>query len=138
VSLIMVCAPEIPILAGAWERREHDVGGKAIFPDSRIALRNVTVRYGRRVALEAVSGEFAPGSLTAIVGANGAILARGQARRPSREVDFRKVRVRAPSVNSGPFIAVSRAPDARVLFIVWKTGADASRRARCSVAPCVT
>jgi zinc/manganese transport system ATP-binding protein len=30
------------------------------------------VRYGRRLALDAVSGEFAPGSLTAVVGANGA------------------------------------------------------------------
>jgi len=35
-------------------------------------LRNVTVRYGRRLALDSVSGEFAPGSLTAVVGANGA------------------------------------------------------------------
>ena len=35
-------------------------------------LRDVTVRYGRRTALEAVSGEFASGSLTAVVGANGA------------------------------------------------------------------
>jgi zinc/manganese transport system ATP-binding protein len=40
--------------------------------DGGIRLRDVTVRYGRRVALEAVSGEFAPGSLTAVVGANGA------------------------------------------------------------------
>jgi zinc/manganese transport system ATP-binding protein len=30
------------------------------------------VRYGRRLALDAVSGEFAAGSLTAVVGANGA------------------------------------------------------------------
>jgi zinc/manganese transport system ATP-binding protein len=37
-----------------------------------VLLREVTVRYGRRVALEAVSGEFASGSLTAVVGANGA------------------------------------------------------------------
>jgi zinc/manganese transport system ATP-binding protein len=35
-------------------------------------LRDVTVRYGRRIALEAVSGEFISGSLTAVVGANGA------------------------------------------------------------------
>jgi zinc/manganese transport system ATP-binding protein len=35
-------------------------------------LRDVTVRYGRRTALEAVSGEFAPGSMTAVVGTNGA------------------------------------------------------------------
>ncbi len=41
-------------------------------PTVGVALRNVTVRYGRRLALEALSGEFAPGSLTAIVGANGA------------------------------------------------------------------
>ncbi len=40
--------------------------------DGRVVLRNVTVRYGRRIALEAVSGEFASGSLTAVVGANGA------------------------------------------------------------------
>jgi zinc/manganese transport system ATP-binding protein len=40
--------------------------------DGRILLREVTVRYGRRIALEAVSGEFVVGSLTAIVGANGA------------------------------------------------------------------
>jgi zinc/manganese transport system ATP-binding protein len=32
----------------------------------------VTVRYGRQIALDAVSGEFSPGSLTAVVGANGA------------------------------------------------------------------
>jgi zinc/manganese transport system ATP-binding protein len=37
-----------------------------------VVLHNVTVRYGRRVALEAVSGEFVSGSLTAVVGANGA------------------------------------------------------------------
>src|SRR5262249_22110940 len=35
-------------------------------------LHDVTVRYGRRLALEGVSGAFAPGSLTAVVGANGA------------------------------------------------------------------
>src|SRR6516225_2891092 len=40
--------------------------------DGRVRLRDVTVRYGRRVALAAVSGEFASGSLTAVVGANGA------------------------------------------------------------------
>jgi zinc/manganese transport system ATP-binding protein len=40
--------------------------------DGRVILRNVTVRYGRRVALEAVTGEFAAGSLTAVIGANGA------------------------------------------------------------------
>jgi zinc/manganese transport system ATP-binding protein len=40
--------------------------------DGRIRLRDVTVRYGRRIALEALSGEFASGSMTAVVGANGA------------------------------------------------------------------
>jgi zinc/manganese transport system ATP-binding protein len=40
--------------------------------DCGVVLRGVTVRYGRRVALEAVSGQFASGSLTAVVGANGA------------------------------------------------------------------
>jgi zinc/manganese transport system ATP-binding protein len=40
--------------------------------DGRVTLDNVTVRYGRRVALQAVSGEFVAGSLTAVVGANGA------------------------------------------------------------------
>ena len=49
--------------------RQARWGGEA---DGRILLRDVTVRYGRRIALEAVSGEFASGSLTAIVGANGA------------------------------------------------------------------
>jgi zinc/manganese transport system ATP-binding protein len=38
----------------------------------RVALRELTVRYGRRTAVEAVSGEFTAGSLTAVVGANGA------------------------------------------------------------------
>jgi zinc/manganese transport system ATP-binding protein len=40
--------------------------------DARIVLQDVTVRYGRQLALEAVSGEFTPGSMTAVVGANGA------------------------------------------------------------------
>jgi zinc/manganese transport system ATP-binding protein len=40
--------------------------------DGRVILHDVTVRYGRRLALEAVTGEFAAGSLTAVVGANGA------------------------------------------------------------------
>src|SRR5438477_9315810 len=40
--------------------------------DGGVGLRDVTVRYGRRIALEAVSGEFPSGSLTAVVGANGA------------------------------------------------------------------
>jgi ABC-type Mn2+/Zn2+ transport system ATPase subunit len=41
--------------------------------DSHVMLRDVTVRYGRRTVLEAVSGGFASGSLTAVVGANGAV-----------------------------------------------------------------
>jgi zinc/manganese transport system ATP-binding protein len=40
--------------------------------DARILLRDVTVRYGRQIALDAVSGAFPSGSLTAVVGANGA------------------------------------------------------------------
>jgi zinc/manganese transport system ATP-binding protein len=40
--------------------------------DCRVILRDVTVRYGRLVALQAVSGEFPSGSLTAVVGGNGA------------------------------------------------------------------
>jgi zinc/manganese transport system ATP-binding protein len=40
--------------------------------DGAIELRDVSVRYGRRVALAGVSGRFASGSLTAVVGANGA------------------------------------------------------------------
>jgi len=40
--------------------------------DNGIEVRNVSVRHGRRVALEGVSGSFAPGSLTAIIGPNGA------------------------------------------------------------------
>jgi zinc/manganese transport system ATP-binding protein len=40
--------------------------------DGHVVLRDVTVRYGRRVALEAISGQFVSGSLTAVVGANGA------------------------------------------------------------------
>jgi zinc/manganese transport system ATP-binding protein len=40
--------------------------------DGRVALHDVTVRYGRRVVLEALSGQFEAGSLTAVVGANGA------------------------------------------------------------------
>jgi zinc/manganese transport system ATP-binding protein len=40
--------------------------------DGGVLMRDVTVRYGRRVALEAVSGEFVSGGLTAVVGPNGA------------------------------------------------------------------
>jgi zinc/manganese transport system ATP-binding protein len=41
-------------------------------PDGGVQLDRVTVRYGSRTALEEVRGSFAPGSLTAVVGANGA------------------------------------------------------------------
>src|SRR4051794_27965352 len=37
-----------------------------------ITLRGLTVRYGRYVALDSVSGKFVSGSTTAVVGANGA------------------------------------------------------------------
>ncbi len=40
--------------------------------ENGLELRGLTVRYGRRVAVENVSGTFAPGSMTAVVGANGA------------------------------------------------------------------
>jgi zinc/manganese transport system ATP-binding protein len=40
--------------------------------ENGIEVRNLQVRHGRRVALDAVSGIFAPGSLTAVVGPNGA------------------------------------------------------------------
>jgi zinc/manganese transport system ATP-binding protein len=40
--------------------------------DGDVRLRDVTVRYGRLVALEGVTGAFDAGSLTAVVGANGA------------------------------------------------------------------
>src|SRR5438132_4645674 len=54
-------------MGGVWCCRVGDMEF-----DGRVLLHDVTVRYGRRIALEAVSGEFAAGSLTAVVGANGA------------------------------------------------------------------
>jgi zinc/manganese transport system ATP-binding protein len=45
--------------------RLEEVGG-------RVLLHEVSVRYGRRIALEGITGEFAAGTLTAVVGANGA------------------------------------------------------------------
>jgi zinc/manganese transport system ATP-binding protein len=53
-----------PCLAGGSRSHMRAEGG--------IVLCDVTVRYGQRVALEAVTGEFDAGSLTAVVGANGA------------------------------------------------------------------
>lgn len=40
--------------------------------DNGIEVQNISVRHGRIVALDGVSGSFAPGSLTAVVGPNGA------------------------------------------------------------------
>lgn len=48
----------------------RSVGEKEV--DGEVRLRDVSVRYGRRIALEAVTGDFVAGSLTAVVGANGA------------------------------------------------------------------
>jgi len=50
-----------------------------MWAEGRVLLREVTVRYGRRVALEAVSGEFASGSLTAVIGARARSLRRSPA-----------------------------------------------------------
>jgi len=48
------------------------VPGRTSAGDGRVALRDVMVRYGRRLALEGLTGQFQSGSLTAVVGANGA------------------------------------------------------------------
>jgi zinc/manganese transport system ATP-binding protein len=40
--------------------------------DTAIEVRDLTVRYGGRIALEHLTGTFAAGSLTAVVGPNGA------------------------------------------------------------------
>ena len=45
---------------------------ESVHADGSIVLRDVTVRYGNRIALDQVTGEFRAGSLTAVVGANGA------------------------------------------------------------------
>ena len=57
-----------------WRANATDRSGAPRLPghDNGIEVRNVSVRHGRRLALEAVSGSFAPGSLTAVVGPNGA------------------------------------------------------------------
>ena len=55
-----------------WEEKVWLCSRECMAADGRVVLRDVTVRYGRRIALEAVSGQFASGSLTAVVGANGA------------------------------------------------------------------
>jgi zinc/manganese transport system ATP-binding protein len=61
--------PEQGALAGAAARPGSSVDHRS---GHTIVLRDVTVRYGRRLALDRVSGAFASGSLTAVVGANGA------------------------------------------------------------------
>jgi zinc/manganese transport system ATP-binding protein len=48
------------------------MGGTAMSRAPTVKLENVTVTYDRRPAVHHVSGEFCPGSLTAIVGPNGA------------------------------------------------------------------
>ena len=66
--------------------------------DGHVVLHDVSVRYGRRLALEAVSGEFASGSLTAVVGANGAgkstllVAIAGIVRLARGSGEFRRVR----------------------------------------------
>ena len=59
-----------PCLNGGYR---PDPAGRPGVPgaDNGIDVRNVSVRHGRRVVLEGVSGIFAPGSLTAVVGPNG-------------------------------------------------------------------
>ena len=44
--------------------------------DGAIAVRNLSVGYGEHLALSGVTGDFAPASMTAIVGPNGAGKAR--------------------------------------------------------------
>jgi zinc/manganese transport system ATP-binding protein len=57
-----------------WKGNAADRSGMPRFPaeNNGIDVRNILVRHGRHVALEGVSGSFAPGSLTAVVGPNGA------------------------------------------------------------------
>jgi zinc/manganese transport system ATP-binding protein len=62
--------PTLPQLPHAHAHPSPTPG--ALKPDGGVQLDDVTVRYGRRTALESVQGSFAPGSLTAVVGANGA------------------------------------------------------------------
>jgi branched-chain amino acid transport system ATP-binding protein len=47
----------------------HDDGGRVV---SMLETRDLTIRFGGHVAVDAVSCAFSPGSLTAIVGPNGA------------------------------------------------------------------
>ena len=41
------------------------------FETTGIELKNVSIAYGDRLAVAGVTGRFAPGSLTAVVGPNG-------------------------------------------------------------------
>jgi zinc/manganese transport system ATP-binding protein len=62
--------PPRPLGASDGLTRPHPMrqdGGRA-----SVTLRNVTLGYANIVAVEALTGVFAPGSLTAVVGANGA------------------------------------------------------------------
>src|SRR5579871_3435990 len=45
--------------------------GQSRRAEEGIAVRNLSVRYGERLAFEGLTGEFAPASLTAVVGPNG-------------------------------------------------------------------
>jgi len=47
-------------------------GTRSELEDAAIELHELSIRYGRRIAVSELSGRFAPGSLTAIVGPNGA------------------------------------------------------------------
>jgi zinc/manganese transport system ATP-binding protein len=64
------------VLAGRLARRCFDGGYDGNTYDTvaargAITLNSVTIAYGRRVAVENLTGSFQPGSLTAIVGPNG-------------------------------------------------------------------
>ena len=47
-------------------------GAHEQFKKTAIEIKDLSVRYGRRIALENITGAFAAGSMTAIVGPNGA------------------------------------------------------------------
>jgi zinc/manganese transport system ATP-binding protein len=57
-----------PYLDGGY----HPDDGASPREPSGITIDNLSVAYGRRLAVDRVSGEFVPGSLTAVVGPNGA------------------------------------------------------------------
>jgi zinc/manganese transport system ATP-binding protein len=51
---------------------DDPVGDTPVTAAPRIALDDLTIAYGRQTVLEGVSGQFEPGSFTAVVGPNGA------------------------------------------------------------------